>query len=326
METINAQEVMKGLTANQLRFTVRAKDPLAFGVQPGTALRGALYSTLIQLFCDPDAPEEMSPNHPVKWLLDREEITNERGENLPRPITVEPPRHRNFFKPGETLVFGFTLIGDARDMLPYVVRAVSEMGKHGVGKPNEHQKRGRFTLESIAERCPLLDTQRRLMEGNVVKKPRLAVTAARVEDSVEQLPQNRITLRFHTPTRMIANASLIREFDMVAFIKRIIERCQMLVTYYAPPETHPEHDTWYQLHKHLSAKASEIEIVHNTLEWVEAQSGSRRKNRWTPISGFIGDVTINGDLTPLLPWILWGSVLHIGKSTVKGNGWFDVIA
>jgi hypothetical protein len=325
METIDAREMMKGLTANQLRFIVKAKSPIVFGVQPGTALRGALYNTLVKMFCDPNAPEEISPQHPVKWLLDRWEMNSDRGENIPRPITVEPPRHSHFFKPGETFTFGFTLIGQAQDMLPYVARAAGEMGKYGIGKPNAEQQRGIFTLESIAERCPLLDTQRRLMEGGVVKKPRLPVTAARVEDSATQLPQDRITLRFHTPTRLIANASLIREFDSVAFIKRIIERCQMMITYYAEAETHPDKETWYQLHKHLSAKAEALTVVHNTLQWVEAKSGSRRTNRWTPISGFTGDVTLVGDLTPFLPWFLWGSVLHIGKNAVKGNGWFDLI-
>lgn len=317
---MNAIQMMHGLTANQLRFVVRAEDTLAFGTQPGSALRGALYSTLIDLFCDPNMPDALSATHPIHWLLAREDFAGERGENVPRPITAEPPKGRNQFERGDTLVFGLTLIGGARDMLPYIVRAVAEMGKRGIGKG-----RGCYTLLSIKERCPLLDTERRLMQDNTVQTPRLAVTPARVADSVDSLRPDQMTLRFYTPTRLIADGHLVKQFDMVTFIKRIVERCQSLVTYYAESEVAVQRDAWQTLYQTLTESAASVAILRDQTRWVEAYSGSKRQNRWTPISGFVGEVTIAGDLRPLQPWILWGAVLHVGKNAVKGNGWYDVI-
>ena len=317
---MNATQMMYGLTANQLRFTVRAEDTLSFGTQPGSALRGALYGILTDLFCDPKMPESLSDTHPIQWLLAREDFAGERGENIPRPITAEPPKGRNQFQSGDTLTFGFTLIGGARDMLPYVVRGVAEMGKRGIGKG-----RGCYTLLAIKERCPLLDTERHLMKENMVQTPRLAVTPARVEDSVNSLHAEQMTLRFYTPTRLIDRGHLVKQFDMVTFTKRLVERCQSLVTYYAETETAIEREVWQALYQTLAENAAHVNILRDETRWIEAHSGSQRQNRWTPISGFVGEVTIAGDLRPLQPWILWGAVLHVGKNAVKGNGWYDIL-
>lgn len=318
---MNATQMMQGLTANQLRFTVRAEDTLIFGTQPGSALRGALYNTLTDLFCDPKMPASLSATHPVQWLLAREDFAGKRGENVPRPITAEPPQGHNHFQPGETLTFGLTLIGGARDMLPYVVRGVAEMGKQGIGKG-----RGCYTLLAIHERCPLLDTERPLMQANTVQTPRLAVTPARVADSVDNLRPDQMTLRFYTPTRLIAKGHLVKQFDMVTFSKRLIERCQSLVTYYAETETTIQSEEWQALYQLVADRSAQVKVIRDETRWVEAYSGSKRQNRWTPISGFVGEVTIAGDLRDLQPWILWGTVLHVGKNAVKGNGWYDILA
>ena len=45
----------------------------------------------------------------------------------------------------------------------------------------------------------------------------------------------------------------------------------------------------------------------------------------TEISGLIGRVRWEGEVAPLLPWLLWGSVLHVGKNAVKGSGYYRVI-
>jgi len=31
-----------------------------------------------------------------------------------------------------------------------------------------------------------------------------------------------------------------------------------------------------------------------------------------------------GDLTPFREILLWGELIHVGKSCVKGNGWYKV--
>ncbi|MBZ0304923.1 MAG: CRISPR system precrRNA processing endoribonuclease RAMP protein Cas6, partial [Anaerolineae bacterium] len=84
-------------------------------------------------------------------------------------------------------------------------------------------------------------------------------------------------------------------------------------------------ETWYETYRTLSQTADSLQIAYNDTQWVEARSGSRRQNRYTPIGGLIGRVRWEGEISPLLPWLLWGQSLHVGKNAVKGNGWYRII-
>ena len=39
----------------------------------------------------------------------------------------------------------------------------------------------------------------------------------------------------------------------------------------------------------------------------------------------MGRAVYHGDLKPLLPWVLMGQSVHVGKSAVKGDGWYEVM-
>ena len=43
---------MSALTIHHLRYTIRAEESLALDQHPGSALRGALFTALLQRFCE----------------------------------------------------------------------------------------------------------------------------------------------------------------------------------------------------------------------------------------------------------------------------------
>jgi len=43
-----------------------------------------------------------------------------------------------------------------------------------------------------------------------------------------------------------------------------------------------------------------------------------------PLGGFVGTVHYEGDLSQLLPFILLGQSLQVGKNTMKGCGWYEI--
>ena len=45
-----------------------------------------------------------------------------------------------------------------------------------------------------------------------------------------------------------------------------------------------------------------------------------------PIGGLQGKVTFVGDLEPFRELLTWGELVHVGKSAVKGNGWYKIVA
>lgn len=314
-------DLMDGMSISHLRFKVRAKTPLVLAKQPGSAIRGALYNVLSGTFCtEPDGPHTYihAEQCPVCWLLANSNDQDARGENQPRPLTIQPPSPGRYM-PGQTLEFGISLIGAAQNLMPYVARAVERSGDAGVGPG-----RGKFELVTIGEYSPLWDTHRDLMRNGLVQKPTLQITPTRVNELVCE-GITRVTLDFLTPVRLIANGELTKRPNTTVFVQRLLERCQRIAMYYAEADTPYDRERWQQAYTDLTSLAQTWTIVHDETQWVEVHSGSRKRGRTSPLSGLVGKVHWGGDITPALSWLLWGQSLHVGKSAVKGNGWYRLM-
>lgn len=310
---------MQGVTVQHLRFAVQPTESIVFGEQPGTALRGALYQVLSDNFCS-EPNGMLTPDHvarcPVCWLLAAEDRDAARGQNIPRPLMIEPPPARTYHR-GEPFSFGLTLVGRAQDMFPYLARAVQKVGSTGLGKG-----RGRFRLTSIAEYDPLNEVERPILEQNLVRQPIHQITPGDISRAAAQYSSERVTLELLTPLRLISQKQLVKSPEPVVFIQRLVERCQRITEYYAETHTPPARSEWLSLYQELSAIAAQVRILSDDTAWVEVFSGSRRHQRYTPISGLTGRVEWAGPLKELLPWLLWGQSLHVGKNAVKGDGWY----
>ena len=44
------------------------------------------------------------------------------------------------------------------------------------------------------------------------------------------------------------------------------------------------------------------------------------------MGGLVGEVTLEGELGPFLPWLVWGTLVHVGKDAAMGNGQFRLEA
>lgn len=314
---MDAMPFIDGLSILHLRFTVRAKDAIAFGSQPGSAIRGALYQALSQHFCS-EPGHTMTADHtercPVCWLLAAEDPQRERGRWLPRPLTIQPPRDTRF-QPGDIWTFGLTCVGDAQDMTLYLLRAVQKMGEIGIGRG-----RGRFELRQISEVNPLLDAERTLLNGHTVQKPRLHVTANTIRDALAYYPESYLLFDFLTPCRLIADGRLVKKPVPAVLIQRLIERIQALMRYYTPADR----QDWRTLSHEAVAHAKTLTLHLDETRWQEHSGNSRRQNRRLPLSGFTGRARWDGEIQPLLPLLLTGQSVQVGKNTVKGNGWYRV--
>jgi hypothetical protein len=316
------ETLMQGLSVHHLRFTVQPLETIVFNEQPGTALRGALYKALSSRFCS-EPNGAITPEHyqrcPVCWML-AAEIGTERGRDVPRPLTVEPPHH-HIFDPNHRMTFGFTLIGKAQNLFPYVARAVQVMGELGVGKG-----RGRFKLLSIAEYNPLLDAERVLLQPQrEPNSPTLYINVARISDAAQHYKgDDSVRIELITPLRLISEDHLVKKPEPMVFMRRLLERCQNLARYYAENATQSTNNLWREFDEQLKIAAAQVRISYDDTHWTEIWSRSQHKGRSTPISGIRGFVHWSGEIQPLIPWLLWGQSLHVGKDAVKGNGWYRV--
>lgn len=67
-----------------------------------------------------------------------------------------------------------------------------------------------------------------------------------------------------------------------------------------------------------------MKVEADSTRWVELDSYSTRRNARAPLSGLVGRVTFCGDLAPFMRLLVWGHVMHVGKETTKGNGWYKI--
>jgi len=324
MHLEDAHRLMEGLEVYHLRFEVRSLERVQFSGAPGSALRGALYQALSRQFCADVGARHLPDHHaacPVCWLLATEDPNQERGRDLPRPLAIRPPFGATAFESGVDWSFGVVLIGQrALASFPHLVRAVQEMGAGGVGIG-----RGRFRLLDVHEANPLLDTDRSLVSGRQVAPPHTPVTVQQVIERVATLPSHMLILHFLTPLRVGEKEHLMRKPDLGVLTRRLLERCQSMAVHYGQPNPLAlERENWRSLSLYLSDVAESARLIANETHWEDTWSGSRRTGRMSPVGGLVGTARWEGEIAPLVPWMLWGQSLQVGKSTVKGNGWFMV--
>lgn len=331
-------------TAHHLRFEVEAITPLLLSGYPGPAIRGALFGALRRHFCPASVPAAGPPTAehkaicPVCWLMATEKPGGERGRDVPRPYTVEPPLPRDArnwrpqrIEPGERFAFGLTLFAQALHLFPYLVVAMPLMGQAGLGlrlaENSATGGRGQFALRRVRAINPLTgEIQAVLAEGQtMVQMPEAPATPRDVDavthSMLERLaPHGRVRFDFMTPARIIEAGRLVQHPWLGPLFRRLLERLDALRGEFAaqPPVAGRES---------LIALANQVRLVEDHTAWFEVRSGSRRLGRPTPVSGFVGSAIYGADLgtwEALLPHLLWGQVIHVGKNATKGNGWYEV--
>jgi len=140
---------MENFTAHQLHFTCQVQTPILLNEHQGSAIRGALFQALRNQFCFNKEAKgcgecALWATCPICFLVATRNPQSERGVEVPRPYTIEPPIERmnestniriyestnartarkfvnssiRRYEPGETLQFGLTLFAQASISFP----------------------------------------------------------------------------------------------------------------------------------------------------------------------------------------------------------------
>lgn len=332
-------------TAHRLRFELVARDTLALGAHAGSALRGMLYRALMAL-AGPVRQAgahhlEFLPNDPVRFLMATLDDDSARGQDVPRPYTIEPPvwadllsgggvdaRGEITLPPGATFVFGLTLYARAMELFPYVILALKRAEAAGLGRG-----RGRFEVAQAWAENPFTgQTQSVYVAGDqLVRVPDLAITQAHVA-AMPQPNGRALALSFLTPATLRANKQPVFTPQFNIVIHRLIERLTEL-SQYAGDETGaaalPCLPATREEKNDLLRRADAVRVSIDDTRWVALNGYSARQQAPTALSGFAGRVTFEAEsadaFAPFMPLLRWGEIVHVGKHTVKGNGLFRIL-
>lgn len=320
---------MSSLTIHHFRFHTEVVTPLELDEHSGSSLRGSFFEAIWKRFCtNKRAPScAACPLHttcPVSSIVAPLREENVRGQDIPRPYILLPPLDgRQRYEPGDMFSFGLTLFGNIIQLLPYIMLSVDALEEGGLGRrvQEHHGVRGHFSVKRV-ESCNLFNnTQHTIYEAGkpLVGTSTLSMTETEVQARAATLSTECITLAFLTPTRLRDQDRLVKKAAFGPLVHRLLERFAALDTTYGSGD-----ELFSQQRQHLVERAEKIQCSKDATYWEEVGSYSRRQQRVTPISGLRGRATFVGDLSPFLELLVWGEVMHVGKSCVKGNGWYTI--
>ena len=309
----------------QMAFVLRAQEDASLPAFLGSTIRGGLARAFRSLTC---ALRNQSCNGCILKERCQYSILFEtppdssldawqRRQSWPRPIVIQPPGHEppRSWKAGDQLRFSVTLFGRAIDSFPFLLVAVRNMGRRGLGK-NRHP----FALDSAVD---LLADEASLYvatsDENRLGTPR-RMTASDLTDmeSCGGNSMQRMHLRFCTPLRLRRHGKEVSDLTPELLVDALLGRLQSLVEFHcgggAP-----------LLRTALLDMARNIGIDSNGLTIRRLSRWSNRQRQEVPLDGLCGELVLSGkELVDLAPLILAGEVMRVGKGTVFGLGHYEV--
>jgi hypothetical protein len=307
----------------RLQVGLRFKAPTELPVHKGSLLRGQLGYTLRRMVCA--QPER---KHCVGCLLqhncaygvlfepspppDAEALS--KNEAVPRPFVIEPSdKGDTQFAAGDWLDFGVVLVGRAIDHLPYFVLAFEELGRRGLGRPP-----GAYTVEEVLA-CSNGQGRSVVYAGGEMYGLPAPTTTNELATQADNLPPHRLHLRFLTPTRLVYRKQPVENPPFHVLVRRLLDRVSSLSYFHCGQR-------WETDFRGLIAQAQEVELAACDTRWENVERYSGRQRARLSLGGFVGDVTYQGDLAPFRELLVLGSLVHVGKATVFGNGRYELVA
>ncbi|MCK2088267.1 CRISPR system precrRNA processing endoribonuclease RAMP protein Cas6 [Thauera aromatica] len=308
---------MPALPLARYRFTFRMAEALRLPDYAGSLLRGQFGAALRRTSCMTRATTcdgcPLRTTCPYPAIFEAPAPAAHALQNfshIPNPYVIEPPPlGTRAIAAGESLQFGLVLFGRALEHLPLISFALQRAAEGGLGRERAHG-----TLES-------LDVQ----DGNgttftcIWQAGDSAIdahdTQVRLDPAPSSTPPARLDLHLHTPLRLQHQGQPVRPHALTPrkLIADLLRRITLLAEFHADrPGLLADAPA---LVRHADTLGH-----HPQLRWHDWSRYSSRQQREMTLGGALGTWTLEGELTPLLPWLRLGEWLHVGKNATLGMG------
>lgn len=310
------------ITLAKFRFTIEAAETLYLPEYKGSTLRGGFGHAFRKVVCTmgpipcstcllflkcpyPQFFETPIPGDFPPFM---------RGVKTgPQPFVVEPPlEKKRIYQTGELLEFGLVLIGRAIEFLPYFIYTFDQLGYRGIGRGQR-----KFRLKEVASwgEAEWL---------SVYRGDTKTLTADFRSHSTELFrapsqPVRQLTLRFLTPTRIKVQGHLTTGLTFRELVLWLMRRISTL-TYFHMPGTTVEWN-W----RDILEAANPVAVETQNLRWEDWERYSNRQKTRMKMGGFVGEMTLRGEMAPWLPLLKIGELTHVGKGATFGLGKYECL-
>lgn len=325
MTTFQTLEHLKTFRLVNLRFTIRAIDHIILPDYHGSALRGAFGHAFKKACCAirvNDCRECQLKGQCVYAYMFETEcdpadtfIRNRSG--LPHPYIFRPQLNPvSQVHPGADMEFNLILIGKAIKHITYYAYAAALMGDLGLAKGG-----AKFSLHKIESLdasgqpyllFPSVGQQLNLENLHVIEFQELCH---------HRLPTDPCTLRLLTRTD-IQKGGGRPDITFGLLFRRLLSRVTTLAHLHC--DAGFDADSCIDEFRELSRMADDVAPISKDIVYQDARRWSNRQNQDMPFSGFLGDITFGGDMTPFWPFLLLGEWVHVGKKATFGFGRYEI--
>ncbi len=300
---------------NRLNMTVlhaeyRAERSCRLPDSLGPMLRGALGYALKPLACfsESDRCEPCPAWDRCAFGALYNTTESATSHDHPVPYVLTPPLDgRRELAARDTIEFMFTLVGSGRVWLPWVIAALSVMGRQGWG-----EDRHPFLLSRLrAEGPPGHMTDLRVQSAGIGEPIRELASAALIS---ARPYRESVVLHFLTPADIRKDGRLIEFFDGPTLIGRLLRRIGSLAEHYggwsAEGFDFPA----------ILGESSAMICSDRGLHPYQTERFSTRQDRRHPLAGLMGRVELSCISPTLWPYLVLGERLHVGKGASFGMG------
>ncbi|MBN2414928.1 CRISPR system precrRNA processing endoribonuclease RAMP protein Cas6 [bacterium] len=295
----------------KLQFHLTASDNAMLPACKGSMLRGVLGHALKLTVCSMGSGQmceccvlkrQCVYTHFFETYIEKEPPPLFKGlKATPRPFIISSDLRQTRYEKGDSFRFEMTVIGNAVEKIPFVVIAFERAAALGFTK-----RKHPFTVNRVdvlnGSWQPFFEN-REFQETLVVQKT-----------GTDRAAPSHLTLRFLSPTKLIINGKPVSEFTFRQLVFKMLRRTLEMAHFHV-------HDADSDYHfKHYLDEANAVQLTPGKIYWKDWQRKSNRQDRRISMGGFMGDVTLEGDLEPFYPILKAAEVLHVGKGTVFGNG------
>jgi hypothetical protein len=308
---------MSELLVNRYQFKFKVLTPMHLNFYSGSMLRGAFGHALRYVSCMTKMSEckpcPLYRTCPYPLVFETPPpITHElqNFSQIPSPYVIEPPPlGAKDYQEGEILTFSMVLIGGAIQQLPLVIYAWQRALDRGVGK-----------MRSRAELIEVVSEPGQDNEQSIYMPEYDETIAPHTPKRLDQLEiDNQIELSFVTPLRIqkqgktVSHRMTARDL-MMSLVRR----------YFLLAEFHTE--TYQAPNFRELSEAAESLQIKTDLRWCDWTRYSSRQHQAMSLGGVLGQVTLEGSLTPFSQILNVGQWIHAGNKTSFGMGGYTLIS
>lgn len=272
-----------------LKVILISKESAQLPPYLGSTLRGVIGHALKQ---DKDAYDYLYRNY----------VLSDYKRDILNPYMIIPPLQKQSSYPkGSELEFDLILLGDAQQYTVSVIKALNKIENLGLGA-----LRNPFVLKKVLHKqYQRIIWQDGYLNSNAIKNEELPYL------SLSDV--KRVVLQIHTPLRIRRKGKLLEMLDFPTIFRNITSRMEELTSRYGG---------WVNEEEiaRLMNFSQNIAVVREELRLEELKRYSNRQEKTIDLSGLMGSIEFEGELTKFVPWLYAIQILHIGRNTTFGMG------